>query len=148
MGSPSSGGTSDSPGQFNVLARPPSRGADRRPDHRSGTGTRRGPGAGPARRGADVPRGAGRPRPHRTGPWHAGAGAAVAVPAGRQGDNLGVAGLLGGTALDVATAAPLAAVPLGLPAVMLLATMLARPRSGPDAPGGHGSGPRDTGVFW
>ncbi|MFG2089703.1 MULTISPECIES: hypothetical protein [unclassified Spirillospora] len=78
----------------------------------------------------------------------AAAGAALAVPVGRQGDNLGVAGLLGGTALDVATAAPLAAVPLGLPAAMLLATMLARPRRRPDARAGHESRPRDTGVFW
>ncbi|MEU8800819.1 hypothetical protein [Spirillospora sp. NPDC048819] len=74
--------------------------------------------------------------------------AALAVSAGRQGDNLGVAGLLGGTALDVATAAPLAAVPLGLPAVMLLAVMLTRPRPRPDARAAHESRPRDTGVFW
>ncbi|TMQ96849.1 hypothetical protein ETD83_20715 [Actinomadura soli] len=74
--------------------------------------------------------------------------AAVVLPAGRQGDNLGVAGLLGGTALEVATVAPLAAVPLGLPAAMLLAVVSVRGLTRPDVPAGHEARPHDTGVFW
>ncbi|MFI0486064.1 hypothetical protein [Actinomadura sp. 9N215] len=73
---------------------------------------------------------------------------AVVAPAGRQGDNLGVAGLLGGTALKVAAVAPLAAVPLGLPAAMLLAAVLVRRLAEPDVPAAHEARPRDTGVFW
>ncbi|RKS68915.1 hypothetical protein BZB76_6053 [Actinomadura pelletieri DSM 43383] len=73
---------------------------------------------------------------------------AVAVPAGRQGDGLGVAGLCGGTALRVATIAPLTAVPLALPAVLLLATMVCRLVTGPDVRSAHEARPADTGVFW
>lgn len=67
--------------------------------------------------------------------------------AGRQGANLGVAGMLGGTALDVASVAPLAAVPIGLPAAMLLATVAFRWFRRPVAQQ-HETRPRDTGVFW
>ncbi|TDB79964.1 hypothetical protein E1264_34745 [Actinomadura sp. KC216] len=74
--------------------------------------------------------------------------AAVVLPTGRQGDNLGVAGLLGGTELEVATVAPLAAVPLGLPAAMLLAAVAARGLARPGVPAAHEARPRDTGVFW
>ncbi|TDD29515.1 hypothetical protein E1287_30835 [Actinomadura sp. KC06] len=74
--------------------------------------------------------------------------AAVVLPTGRQGDNLGVAGLLGGTALEVAAVVPLAAVPLGLPAAMLLAAVAVRGLTRPDVPAGHEARPRDTGVFW
>ncbi|RFS82783.1 hypothetical protein D0T12_25470 [Actinomadura spongiicola] len=73
---------------------------------------------------------------------------AVAGSAGRQGDGLGVAGLLDGTALKVATIAPLAAVPLALPAVLLLATVFARLVTGPDVRSTHEARPTDTGVFW
>ncbi|WUI02228.1 hypothetical protein OHR68_10590 [Spirillospora sp. NBC_00431] len=73
---------------------------------------------------------------------------AVAAPAGRQGDNLGVAGLLGGTALEVATVAPLAAVPIGLPAAMLLTVVVVRYLLRPDDFLDHETKPRDTGVFW
>ncbi|MBO2453744.1 hypothetical protein J4573_42110 [Actinomadura barringtoniae] len=52
--------------------------------------------------------------------------ASVAVGAGRQGDNLGVAGVLAGSALKTATVAPLAALALGLPAAMLLVAMIVR----------------------
>ncbi|WP_433334325.1 hypothetical protein [Spirillospora sp. CA-294931] len=70
---------------------------------------------------------------------------AVTKSAGAQGDNLGVAGVLEGRPLEVATIAPLAAVALALPALMLLATAALRwhepanriePR------------PTGTGVFW
>ncbi|MFI0407598.1 hypothetical protein [Actinomadura sp. 3N508] len=74
--------------------------------------------------------------------------AALVLPAARQGDNLGVAGLLGGTALELATIAPLAAVPLGLPAAMLLAAVAARGLTRPGAPAAREARPRDTGVFW
>ncbi|MFI0372581.1 hypothetical protein ACH35V_32345 [Actinomadura sp. 1N219] len=74
--------------------------------------------------------------------------AAIVQPAGRQGDNLGVAGLLGGTALEVATVVPLAAVPIGLPAAMLLAVVAVRGLNRPDVLAGHEARPRDTGVFW
>ncbi|NKZ04311.1 hypothetical protein [Actinomadura latina] len=73
---------------------------------------------------------------------------AVVLAAGRQGANLGVAGLLGGTALKAASVAPLTAVPLGLPAAMLLAAVLARWLTGPRTGGAHEARPRDTGVFW
>lgn len=72
---------------------------------------------------------------------------ALTASAGRRGDNLGVAGLLDGTALRVATAAPLAAVPLGLPAAMLLAVMLVRHLNRPAAHG-YETRPKDTGAFW
>jgi len=51
---------------------------------------------------------------------------AVAVGAGRQGDNLGVAGVAAGAPLKVAAVAPLAALALGLPAAMLLVAMIVR----------------------
>ncbi|WP_433226448.1 hypothetical protein [Actinomadura formosensis] len=73
---------------------------------------------------------------------------AVVLPAGRQGANLGVAGLLHGTALEVAAVAPLVAVPLGLPAGMLLAAVLVRGLTGPATGGTPETRPRDTGVFW
>jgi len=73
---------------------------------------------------------------------------AVVLAAGRQGANLGVAGLLGGTALKLASVAPLVAVPLGLPAAMLLGSVLVRWLAGPRASAGHEARPRDTGVFW
>jgi hypothetical protein len=73
---------------------------------------------------------------------------AVALAAGRQGANLGVAGLLRGTPLEVASVAPLTAVPLGLPAAMLLAAVLVRRTGGPGTGGTPEARPRDTGVFW
>ncbi|MFB4308980.1 hypothetical protein [Actinomadura sp. GTD37] len=73
---------------------------------------------------------------------------AVVLAAGRQGANLGVAGLLGGTALRTASVAPLAAVPLGLPAAMLLAAALVRRPARPRPSAGDEARPRDTGVFW
>ncbi|NEA23568.1 hypothetical protein, partial [Actinomadura bangladeshensis] len=66
----------------------------------------------------------------------------------RQGANLGVAGLLDGTVLEVASVLPLTAVPLGLPAAMLLGTAAVRRLTGPDAAGAYEARPRDTGVFW
>ncbi|WP_433473054.1 hypothetical protein ACQPZP_29870 [Spirillospora sp. CA-142024] len=73
---------------------------------------------------------------------------AVPLSAGRPGADLGVAGLLGGTALDVASVAPLTAVPLGLPAAMLLVTVAVRRLAGPADRYGPETRPRDTGVFW
>ncbi|MEU5991810.1 hypothetical protein ABZ806_22785 [Spirillospora sp. NPDC047418] len=73
---------------------------------------------------------------------------AVVLAAGRQGANLGVAGLLDGTALEVASVLPLTAVPLGLPAAMLLGTVLVRGLAGPKTADGTEARPRDTGVFW
>ncbi len=76
--------------------------------------------------------------------------AVLATPlgAGRRGADLGVAGLLHGTALDVASVAPLTAIPLGLPAAMLLVAMAVRGLLGPPARHEHEAPPRDTGVFW
>ncbi|TDD85459.1 hypothetical protein E1293_10995 [Actinomadura darangshiensis] len=71
----------------------------------------------------------------------------VTLSAGRQGANLGVAGKLGGTALDVASVAPLTAVPIGLPAAMLLVTVAVRWFHKPVAHQPE-MRPRDTGVFW
>lgn len=48
----------------------------------------------------------------------------VSAAAGRQGDNLGVAGVLGGRALAVASSAPLAGLPLGLVAAALFVRAL------------------------
>ncbi|MGW2314027.1 hypothetical protein, partial [Actinomadura luteofluorescens] len=78
------------------------------------------------------------------------AAALLALPlgAGRHGADLGVAGLLGGTALDVASAAPLTALPLGMPAAMLLGAMTVRSLRGPGVRSGNEAPPRDTGVFW
>jgi hypothetical protein len=78
------------------------------------------------------------------------AAALLALPlgAGRRGADLGVAGLLGGTALDVASVAPLTALPLGMPAAMLLGAMAVRSLRGPGVRHGHEAPPRDTGVFW
>ncbi|GAA2277063.1 hypothetical protein GCM10010402_36880 [Actinomadura luteofluorescens] len=78
------------------------------------------------------------------------AAALLALPlgAGRRGADLGVAGLLGGTALDVASAAPLTALPLGMPAAMLLGAMTVRSLRGPAVRNGNEAPPRDTGVFW
>ncbi|MFA1545474.1 hypothetical protein [Actinomadura chokoriensis] len=73
---------------------------------------------------------------------------AVVLAAGRQGANLGVAGLLSGTALKLASVAPLTALPLGLPAAMLLGTVLFRRLAGPRPLAEHEARPRDTGVFW
>jgi hypothetical protein len=52
--------------------------------------------------------------------------AAIPARAGRQADNLGVAGVVTGTPLKIASVAPLTALALGLPAAMLLAAMLVR----------------------
>jgi hypothetical protein len=73
---------------------------------------------------------------------------AVVLAVGRQGANLGVAGLLDGTALEVASVLPLTAVPLGLPAAMLVATAAVRRVTGPETGGGYEARPRSTGVFW
>ncbi|GAA1802091.1 hypothetical protein [Actinomadura chokoriensis] len=73
---------------------------------------------------------------------------AVVLAAGRQGANLGVAGLLDGTVLEVASVLPLTAVPLGLPAAMLLGTAAVRRLTGPGTAGTYEARPRDTGVFW
>ncbi|MEW2352288.1 hypothetical protein [Spirillospora sp. NPDC029432] len=78
----------------------------------------------------------------------AGAAAAIAFSAGRQGENLGVAGLLDGRALDLATVAPLAAVPLGLPAVLLLGTMAVRAARGPGPSRHPETRPQESGAFW
>ncbi|MFI0356954.1 hypothetical protein [Actinomadura sp. 9N407] len=74
--------------------------------------------------------------------------ATIATSAGRQGENLGVAGLLDGRALDVATVAPLAALPLGLPAVMLLVTVTLRWFNTPDPSRYPEARPSETGAFW
>lgn len=78
------------------------------------------------------------------------AAALLALPlgAGRRGADLGVAGLLGGTALDVASVAPLTALPLGMPAAMLLGAMAVRGLRGPAVRHEHEAPPRDTGAFW
>ncbi|WP_378189005.1 hypothetical protein [Actinomadura verrucosospora] len=77
------------------------------------------------------------------------AAALLALPlgAGRRGADLGVAGLLGGTALDVASVAPLTALPLGMPAAMLLGAMAVRGLRGPAVRHEHEAPPRDTGAF-
>ncbi|MBW8481796.1 hypothetical protein [Actinomadura parmotrematis] len=73
--------------------------------------------------------------------------AAVPLAAGGQGDNLGVAGMLGGRALDVAAVLPLSALAFALPAGTLLAVMAVwrpavsaggagRVRRSPSGPGG------------
>ncbi|MEU6036472.1 hypothetical protein ABZ801_13790 [Actinomadura sp. NPDC047616] len=59
----------------------------------------------------------------------------VSAAAGRQGDNLGVAGVLGGRALAVAAGAPLAGLPLGLVAVVLFVRALRRLLDDPAAAG-------------
>lgn len=59
----------------------------------------------------------------------------LAISGGEQGDNLGVAGLLGGRALEVATIAPLATVPLALLAVAVLVVVLVRAANASTAAG-------------
>jgi hypothetical protein len=61
----------------------------------------------------------------------------VSSAAGRQGDNLGVAGVLDGRALTAATVAPLAGLPLGLLAVVLFIRGLVRLLNGADAGFAH-----------
>ncbi|MGI5208437.1 hypothetical protein ACQEU6_43585 [Spirillospora sp. CA-108201] len=78
----------------------------------------------------------------------AAAGLALPLGAGRRGADLGVAGVLGGTALDVASVAPLTALPLGMPAAMLLGAIAVRGLRGPAVRHGHEAPPHDTGVFW
>ncbi len=70
---------------------------------------------------------------------------ALSVGAGKQGDNLGVAGIVRGEALEIVTAVPLAAVPLVLPALMML-VVLGGLRRRPGAV--VEERPRASGVFW
>ncbi|WP_157419923.1 hypothetical protein [Actinomadura kijaniata] len=72
----------------------------------------------------------------------------VVTSAGRQGDNLGVAGLASGRALEAATIAPLAALPPALPAAMVLAVTLHRLARGRRRSGHPETLPGRNGAFW